>query len=330
MKILPEVRGYDFNRRFDLKEFLASLGSTGIQASKLAKAIEIVKHMVADKATIFLTCTSNMGSSGVRDIIRYLVEHKYVHALCMSAGAVEEDVIKTLQPFVLGDFAALGKTLREEGFGRIGNIFAPYERYMDFEGFMQPFLERIYQESKARGTPFSVSEFICELGKEANHPSSMLYWASKNDIPVFCPAITDGAIGDLLMFARMRHPDFYLDIVGDSHRIFKFVIAQQKTGAIILGGGPAKHFVMNANIFRDGLHYAVYISTAVEYDASDSGGNPEEAISWAKIKPDAEHVKVNCEASIAFPLLVAAVFAVPSDESGNVNGNGSHARPGDL
>jgi deoxyhypusine synthase len=319
---MAEVRGHDFDSGIDLGAFISSLGATGIQASKLARAIEIAKHMVAAKATVFLTCTSNMGSSGVRDIIRYLVQHRHVHALCMSAGAVEEDVIKTLQPFILGDFSSPGKTLREKGFGRIGNILVPYDRYLCFEQFMQPFLERVYEESKERGSPFSVSEFIYELGKLANNPSSMLYWASRNNIPVFCPALTDGAIGDLLTFARMRHSDFCIDIVGDSLRIFQFVKDQEKTGAIILGGGPAKHFVLNANIFRDGLDYAVYISTAVEYDASDSGGNPEEAISWAKIRTNGEHVKVNCEASIAFPLLVAAVFAHPAQNGASPNGDG--------
>ena len=82
-----------------------------------------------------------------------------------------------------------------------------------------------------------------------------------------------------------------------------------KTAGLILGGGTSKHYMLNSQIFKEGFDYAVYISTAVEHDASDSGGNQEEAITWAKIKPNAPRVKVYSEASIAFPLLVAATFA---------------------
>lgn len=35
-------------------------------------------------------------------------------------------------------------------------------------------------------------QMIARLGKEINHPDSIYYWAWKNDIPVFCPALTGG------------------------------------------------------------------------------------------------------------------------------------------
>ena len=99
------------------------------------------------------------------------------------------------------------------------------------------------------------------------------------------------------------------EMMEDHLKIIDYTMNCKKTGGIILGGGTPKHYILNANIFKDGFDYSVYITTATEHDASDSGGNQEEAISWAKIKPNAPRVKVNCEASIAFPLLVAATFA---------------------
>jgi len=38
------------------------------------------------------------------------------------------------------------------------------------------------------------------LGLAINNEESIYYWAAKNDIPVFCPAFSDGAIGDMLYF----------------------------------------------------------------------------------------------------------------------------------
>jgi len=53
-----------------------------------------------------------------------------------------------------------------------------------------------------------------------------------------------------------------------------------------LGGGLVKHHIMNANIWRNGIDLGVFINTGVEYDASDAGASPSEAISWGKIQID--------------------------------------------
>jgi deoxyhypusine synthase len=81
-----------------------------------------------------------------------------------------------------------------------------------------------------------------------------------------------------------------------------------KTGGILLGGGISKHFALNAQIFREGFDYVVYVNTAQEYDGSDSGARVEEAISWGKVKGTAPAVKIHCDATIAFPLLVAGAL----------------------
>ncbi len=43
---------------------------------------------------------------------------------------------------------------------------------------------------------------------------------------------------------------------------------------------------------RNGADFSVFINTASEYDGSDSGASPDEAVSWGKIKRDAKPVKV--------------------------------------
>lgn len=319
MEGFPEIKGYNFEEKFDFSKFTDSFKNTGIQATNLGMGIEITNQMIENNATIFLSCTSNMVSSGNREIIKFLVKNKYVHAISISAGGVEEDIIKTLRPFVVGSFDISGRALFDKGVGRIGNIFAPFDRYLYFEKFMQPLFDRIYEEQKSRGFPFTTSEVIFELGKEIQkeekHEESILYWAYKNNIPIFCPALTDGSIGDLFHFQKLKRKDFYLDILGDHNKIVNLVLNSEKTGAILLGGGSAKHYVLNANIFREGLDYAVYITTAQEYDASDSGGNQQEAMSWAKIKVNAPNVKIRAEASLVFPILVAATFKKKFDRT---------------
>lgn len=304
----PQIKGYDFEQGLNFNEFLKAYSLTGFQGSHLAEGIEIVKVMQREKAKIFLSFTSNQVSSGNREIIKYLVKHKKIDVLVTSAGGVEEDIIKCLKPFVMGRFDVSGGMLFEHGINRTGNIFVPNDRFAIFDDFMKTFFERIYKIQKEEGKIFCPNDLIMELGNEIEDEDSILYWAAKNDIPVFCPGIIDGALGDLIFFFKQSHPDFILDVSKEMKDMVNLVLNSEKTGAIVLGGGISKHFTLNANIFKEGLDYAVYINTAQEYDGSDSGARVEEAITWGKIKANAPSVKIHCDATIAFPLLVAGGF----------------------
>ena len=68
------VKGYDFSKGLSWNKIIDSFETTGFQATHLSKAIEIIKKMRKEKAFIYLGYTSNMVSSGIREIIRYLVE----------------------------------------------------------------------------------------------------------------------------------------------------------------------------------------------------------------------------------------------------------------
>lgn len=303
------IKGYDFNKGVDYSKIVASYASTGFQASHFSQAISITSKMISEKAFIFLGYTSNMVSSGLRDIIRYLAEHKKVNILVTTTGGIEEDIIKCLGDFVLGDFRAVGKDLRKKGINRIGNIYASNNRYVAFEKFVQPLLEELYQEQKKTGKATTGSELIWKLGEKINDKNSIYYWAWKNKIPVYCPALTDGALGDNIYFFSFKHSDFVIDVVGDTNMINNTTIGLKKSGVLILGAGVVKHAILNANMLRNGADYAVYINTAQEFDGSDAGALPEEAVSWGKIVPDAQSVKVFGDATLLFPLLVAETFA---------------------
>lgn len=74
-----------------------------------------------------------MVSCGVRDIIRYLAQHKLVDVITTSGGGIEEDYIACLGPSFIGDFDLKGVDLRAKGLNRIGNMIAPNTNYVKFE-----------------------------------------------------------------------------------------------------------------------------------------------------------------------------------------------------
>ena len=253
-----------------------------------------------EKTTIFLGYTSNLISSGLRETLRWLVQHKHVSAIVTTAGGVEEDFIKCLGSTYLGSFTASGATLRKQGMNRIGNLFIPNDNYCAFEDWVIPILNKMLKEqedSKNDEEPihWTPSKVIARLGREINDERSVYYWAYKNDIPVFCPALTDGSLGDMLYFHTFKSSpeQLRIDIVEDIRRFNTIAVRAKRAGMIILGGGIVKHHIANACLMRNGAESAVYINTAQEFDGSDAGARPDEAVSWGKIKADAESVKVS-------------------------------------
>ena len=218
------IKGYDFNKGINYENLIKSFSSTGFQASHLSKAIEITNNMIKDNAFIFLGYTSNMVSSGIREILRYLVQHKKINLIVTTAGAIEEDIIKCLGPFILGDFRASGSELRKKGINRIGNIYAPNNRYVAFEEFIQPLLKELHEKQK----PLSPSYIISKLGEKINNEESICYWAYKNNIPILCPALTDGALGDNIYFYSLNNPGFTIDIVEDTKKLNNSTLGLKK------------------------------------------------------------------------------------------------------
>ncbi|KAI9742395.1 MAG: Deoxyhypusine synthase [Claussenomyces sp. TS43310] len=326
-----KVEELDFNtcdgRAITVDDLIGGMSNMGFQASSIGEAVRIINDMrswrdpeTGEKGTIFLGYTSNLISSGLRGTLRYLVQHKHVSAIVTTAGGIEEDLIKCLGDTYIGSFSTPGAELRAKGLNRIGNLIVPNSNYCAFEDWVVPILDKMLEEQeKSKGTDDEInwtpSKIIHRLGKEINDERSVYYWAYKNDIPVFCPALTDGSLGDMLYFHTFKSSPQQLkvDIVQDIRRINTIAVRAKRAGMIILGGGIVKHHIANACLMRNGAESAVYINTAQEFDGSDAGARPDEAVSWGKIKVGGDSVKVYVEATACFPLIVAATFAKQSN-----------------
>ncbi|MBN2066899.1 MAG: deoxyhypusine synthase [Candidatus Diapherotrites archaeon] len=282
---------------------LEQFGSVGFQASNIGEAVSLIEKMKREKATIFLSFTANLIASGLRGIIAEICRKKFVDAIITTAGSIDHDIIKTLLPYQKGSFGADDAELHKKGISRIGNIFVPAKGFELLEGEMQKWLE----EWCSKKSCFPPSEISALAGSKLESPQSFLHWCSKNKIPVFCPGITDGAIGLQFYFFLQQHKDFCINAAADLTKLGQIVLDADKTGGIVLGGGISKHHLIGANILRDGLDYAVYISTATELDGSLSGARTHEAKSWGKLREKAENVNVFCDATIAFPLIAESL-----------------------
>jgi deoxyhypusine synthase len=214
-----------------------------------------------------------------------------------------------MAPTFLGSFELKGDELREKGINRIGNLLVPNDNYCLFENWIIPLLDEMLKEQKEKNVLWTPSKMIERLGERIDNEESIYYWAAKNKVPVFCPALTDGSLGDMMYFHSFRNPGLVLDIISDLRRLNTIAVKAISSGIIIVGGGLIKHHICNANLMRNGADYAVYLNTANEFDGSDSGARCDEAVSWGKIKQSATPVKIYAEASMIMPLLVGETFA---------------------
>jgi len=170
----------------------------------------------------------------------------------------------------------------------------------------------LFSDLYAKKKKYSCRELIYNIGKklekEKNKKSSITYWAAKNKIPIFIPGITDGAFGSQLwMFYQDGHKDLNINLLEDEQELSEIIFSSKKTGALMIGGGISKHHTIWWNQYRGGLDYAVYITTAPEWDGSLSGARMREAVSWGKVKEKAKYITVEGDATILLPLLLAAV-----------------------
>lgn len=224
--------------------------------------------------------------------------------------------MKLFADHYMGDFELEGEKLRKQGLNRIGNLIVPNHNYSLLEAWFVKLVQEMHAEQKASNNTkfFTPSEITWRMGKkldDENHPNkeeSIYYWCYKNNIAVFCPAFTDGALGDVMYFDSYRDSGFICDINADLRKINDIAMKAKKSGQIIIGGGVVKHHINNANLMRNGANFSVLMNTAQPFDGSDAGATPDEAVSWGKIASGAKSVKICAEATLILPILIGETF----------------------
>ena len=277
--------------------------SGGFVAKKVAEGAAIFEKMLAEKGCVkFLSFPAAIIATGCRGIIKDLVKKKLVDVVITTCGTLDHDIARAFKDYYHGSFEMDDAKLRKQGLNRLGNVLVPNESYgIVLEEKLLPIIEAIYKEKKV----LSSREFVFEVGKRMKDENSILYWAAKNNIPVFVPGITDGSVGSQIWMFRQKHKDFMIDVFKDEDELAAIAFEAKKTGALMIGGGISKHHTIWWNQFKeDGLDYVVYITTAPEWDGSLSGARVREGISWGKVSPEATHVTIEGDATVLLPLVV--------------------------
>lgn len=272
-------------------------------AGKLGKAAKLVKEMFDDgEYTVFLTIAGALVPGGLRDLIAQLTNEGDIDVIVTTGANIVHDIVEALgYRHKIGTFRAVDETLRSKGVGRIGDIYIEHRAFKALEGWLFQVLEEIPEQKRRRISP---SDLLSEIGHRIDDKDSILAAAVRRKTPIICPGLPDSIAGFQLWIYRQEN-EFTLDPLGDIEKMMAKVYDAKKTGVIILGGGLPKHHALFANTFRDGVDTAVQITMDRPEPGGLSGASLEEAISWNKARSRKKTVTLICDATIAFPLIIA-------------------------
>jgi deoxyhypusine synthase len=309
-------------------ELVEQYGAAGIGAADLHEAVDVYAEMLADDVSVFLGLAGAMVPTGMRAIVADMIRDGHVDALVTTGANLTHDAIEAVggkhhhgssgpedhRSAVASEVTAEtlrehDETLRDEQVDRIYNVYLPQEHFALFEEHLR---SEVFPELERTVT---IQELTAELGRAnaavnerdgvAEGPG-VAAAAYDNDVPIYCPAIQDSVLG-LQAWMYARTSDFSLDALSDMTTLTDQAFAADRAGALVVGGGVPKNFVLQTMLVTpDAYDYAVQLTMDPEHTGGLSGATLEEARSWGKLDPSARNVSVYGDATITLPILVAA------------------------
>lgn len=283
------------------------VNSGGFESTSLVQGLDILDEMTRDGQCLkFLSFVGAVVSTGLRGIISDMIRDKLFDSVITTCGALDHDIARSFAKYHGGSFTMDDAQLAEQDMHRLGNVLVPMESYGPvIEEKMQEFLQMEYDSGVREMSTADITRMIgAHLGEE-----SFLYQAQRNGIPVIVPGIVDGAVGSQVWMFAQNHADFRLNLMKDADLLSGRIFGATRSGALMIGGGISKHHTLWWNQYRGGMDYALYITTAQEFDGSLSGALVREAISWGKVTQNAKQATLHAEATIILPFLYSALLA---------------------
>jgi deoxyhypusine synthase len=307
------VKDFHLRQGMSVEELVDQMrGSWGFSAEKVVTGIDILENMVSDKkCTKFFSFPACIVATGTRGVIKEMVKRHFADVIVTTCGTLDHDLARCWKDYYRGSFNLDDRQLHRKNVNRLGNVLVPNDSYgIIIEKKMQELLSALWNEGVRE---ISSRELCWKIGERLCNEESILYWAAKNKVPVYIPGLTDGAVGYQIWFFSQDHK-LKIDVLKDEQELNDLIFESKKTGAFVIGGGISKHHVIWWNQFKGGLDYAVYVTTAVEWDGSLSGAQVREAISWGKVKEAAKQVTIEGDATVLLPLMIASLIERTKNE----------------
>ncbi|MHC1624472.1 MAG: deoxyhypusine synthase [Methermicoccaceae archaeon] len=278
--------------------------SCGFGLGRLAYASDVLYEMVSSNSTVFLGLAGAMVPAGMKKVVNKLVREGCVDVLVSTGANLVHDLIESLGGHHFkGSSEVDDIELRREGISRIYDVYLPDEYFDTLEHWIQNAFGEIEKKS-----PLSISELLAELGSRIDDKESILRTCYEEGIPVFCPAIQDSVIG-LQAWLFNQTGNLVIDALKDMHNIIDIAYEAEHSGALLVGGGVPKNFILQSMLVTPkAFDYVVQLTMDRPEPGGLSGATLEEAQSWGKVSEGAMTAIVYSDATITFPLLATSLL----------------------
>lgn len=287
-----------------VNELLTSMKDGGFTCRKIGLAADLLEEMTRDSdCTVFLGLAGALIPGGMRNIIRDLIEKDIVDCIVTTGANLSHDLLESSgRSHFHGTEYIDDEKLHEMEFSRIFSTLIPYRAFAEFETLAQQMLETVPNKK------MSTRSFLYELGRLISDSNSIIRSAFLKNIPIFSPSFADSLLGvQSWLFSQSR--PLIIDVLQDHTEFAQIVYETKRMGALILGGGVPKHFIMNGSQLHNGLSYAIQITMDRPEHGGVSGASMREAISWGKVSVDAKWIDIMGDVTLVLPLLVSGVLS---------------------
>ncbi|MBI3051781.1 deoxyhypusine synthase family protein [Candidatus Woesearchaeota archaeon] len=299
---LRKVGHVQASKGMSVNQLVLQMGAAGVMGGgNLARSVDIIESMVNDKdCTVFLGQAGAMVPGGMRDILIEMLEAGWVDVFVTTGATLTHDLAEALGfAHYQGSAHADDAELNRQGWDRMHDSYMPNEVYPKLEDFLKPILAGMV------GRELAIREFLWEIGRNVKARSLLKVCAEKK-IPIFCPAISDSGLG-LMVWGFIQKNKLSVSAFDDLKEILDIAWTAKKSGVVYIGGGVPKNYIQQAMQFSRQAAYAVQITTDRPEPGGSSGAPLKEGISWGKLEPGARYADLFCDATIALPIIHAAL-----------------------
>ena len=276
-------------------------------AGRLAQAVKIYKEMQAEDVTSFFGLAGAMIPAGMRQVVADMVRRGDIDVLVTTGANLVHDMIEAFGgEHCQGQCTANDIELKNCKIDRIYDVYLADQHFTTFEERFDAIVGDILDSHPQK--LFTICNFLREVGSRIEDKNSILRTAVDNEVPVFCPAIADSSIGlQSWVFGYKR--DLQVDTFKDIRQIMDICYKARRAGALFVGGGVPKNFIMQSMLLiPKGFDFAIQLTMDTPETGGLSGATLDEAKSWGKIGEHADTVTVYSDATITLPILVAATL----------------------
>jgi deoxyhypusine synthase len=309
------TRPVQVDRDRSVAGLLEKMEGTGFGGRQLAEAHRIWLDMLGDNTTIFVAASGALIPAGMRRLLAYIIKNRFIDVLVLSGSLLFHDLHETLGRHHFQAHPNMTDAeLEASMINRMWDLLASEEEYREADEWVGGFTNQLDQTR-----PYSTREFLHLLGRELAEIATedgVMTSAYKARVPIFCPAIADSAITVGIAASRFeKKTNFQFDVVQDVLDITQIAARSRVSGVINVGGGTTKSFIQQTEVSTNivkipprGHKYAIQIAT----DAPHPGGRSnavafDESLVYGKLARGAHTAYVNCDATIALPILVTAL-----------------------